>query len=213
MGPTNEHPRTHRAVEACPRRASPHCPKHPHARPTPALSRPASALSSDGRSTPRPGRCGRRCRRPETPRIPSARIIVAGEGNPRPKRVWGAGIFAGKPAAILSPAARRARISAGQSSIKLSSCGAPSSTCRCRYSIAAPAPSHLALPSTDTDSTAAPSFTSRELPVVARPGPAPAPDGPQPYPQIPPSDRSGDLPHQCPPRANTSRGPDAGISL
>ena len=100
----------HRAVEACPRRASPHCPKHPHARTTPALSRPASALSSDGRSTPRPGRCGRRCRRPETPRIPSARIIVAGEGNPRPKRVWGAGIFAGKPAAILSPAARRARV-------------------------------------------------------------------------------------------------------
>lgn len=56
---------------------------------------PSSTLSSSGRSTPRTGRCGRRCRRPESPRIPSARITVADEGNRPPKRVWGAAFSQG----------------------------------------------------------------------------------------------------------------------
>lgn len=138
---------------------------------------PSSALSCSGRSTPRPGRCGRRCRRPETPRIPSGRITVADEGNPRPKRVWGAASSLGSPTSChpkRSLPAGRASERVNHHQTQFNPLAAPCQRTTRRYSIAAP--HHSALPSTDRDSTAAPpSFTSHEL---ARPGSAPVPDGP-----------------------------------
>lgn len=104
MGPTNEHPRTHRAVETSRKRASPHCPKHPHARTTP--SRPSSTLSCSGRSSLEQADSG----------------DAADAPNPRESRVAGS---VSPTRAIHGPNASEARYSRWE---------APNRSVRCRQS-------------------------------------------------------------------------------